>query len=321
MEKFIPNILIMSESTRRQFSSKISDQLFDQGIKHLGQRKLLITELQFLNKYYKIGDIVLYVGACPGAHIAILLELFPKINFVLYDKTECIIQSDRVVYMQKYFDDNEAIKFANRNDILFISDIRNLEIAQAIKLEKNIFRSSKKSDEIILNDLKMQKQWIEMIKPKKSLLKFRLGYEIKDKFKYFGGEIFFQAWGPLGTETRLVPDTNRIVRYDPVLYDENIQYYNYVIRPKKYTKYSKIFDQIGILNNYDSTLEFDILETYLRKFSKFNPKNLIDLHFKITAFLSKFSKQFEYSVKSSNKRIQELQKTNFGSKFLKKKVK
>lgn len=30
----------------------------------------------------------------------------------------------------------------------------------------------------------------------------------------------------------------------------------------------------NILNSYDSTLEIDILETYLRNFSKFNQKKL-----------------------------------------------
>lgn len=51
-----------------------------------GQRKLLLTEIEFLTEFAKDGDTVLYIGAAPGTHIPYLAgELFPYVAFVLYD--------------------------------------------------------------------------------------------------------------------------------------------------------------------------------------------------------------------------------------------
>ena len=56
---------------------------------HIGQKKLLFSEIYFLtivSKYVNINDCILvYVGASPGSHINILNKLFPNLYFVLYD--------------------------------------------------------------------------------------------------------------------------------------------------------------------------------------------------------------------------------------------
>lgn len=70
------------------------------------------------------------------------------------------------------------------------------------------------------------------MKPKKSLLKFRLPYPSsvigKNDFEYFKGEILFQSnlnnlgyCSPTSTETRLIPqDDLAIINYSPIIYEE-----------------------------------------------------------------------------------------------------
>ena len=45
---------------------------------HWGQRKLLISEIEFLTKYSRKNDTILYIGAAPGIHINILIHLYVK---------------------------------------------------------------------------------------------------------------------------------------------------------------------------------------------------------------------------------------------------
>ena len=52
---------------------------------HWGQRKLLLSEIEFLTKFSVPGATVLYAGAAPGTHTLYLIELFPELKFVLVD--------------------------------------------------------------------------------------------------------------------------------------------------------------------------------------------------------------------------------------------
>ncbi len=55
---------------------------------HWGQRKLFMSEIEFLTKYSIPGDIVLYVGSAPGIHTYFLSLFFPFLNFILFDPSE-----------------------------------------------------------------------------------------------------------------------------------------------------------------------------------------------------------------------------------------
>ena len=44
---------------------------------HWGQRKLLLSEIEFLTLYAAPGDLVLYAGAAPGGHIPYLARPLP----------------------------------------------------------------------------------------------------------------------------------------------------------------------------------------------------------------------------------------------------
>ncbi len=54
---------------------------------HWGQRKLLISEVEFLTQYVEPEQetTLVYAGAAPGTHILFLAEMFPTLHFILVD--------------------------------------------------------------------------------------------------------------------------------------------------------------------------------------------------------------------------------------------
>ena len=66
----------------------INDVFFQNNICHLGQRKLLLTEIEFYNKCIKFNEnnnIVIYAGSALGEHQTIIAKMFPKLKFILID--------------------------------------------------------------------------------------------------------------------------------------------------------------------------------------------------------------------------------------------
>lgn len=92
---------------------------------HWGQRKLLLSEIEFLTEFAEPGDVVLYAGAAPGTHILYLSDLFEKVSFVLVDPAKFKCKgTDRVVVRQEYFSTELAMEFVSAQRVLFICDIR-----------------------------------------------------------------------------------------------------------------------------------------------------------------------------------------------------
>ncbi len=53
---------------------------------HWGQRKLLMSEIEFLTLHATPGCVVVYAGAAPGLHCAFLSDMFPEVRqFILVD--------------------------------------------------------------------------------------------------------------------------------------------------------------------------------------------------------------------------------------------
>src|SRR5579863_5410862 len=121
-----------------QFS--ITDQILNQSSKstqyrstrgmpkrsiHWGQRKLLLTEIQFLVNYWDIrsvpNPVIVYAGAAPGIHIPLLSRMFPSFIFYLYDPQPFAIKGSSTIniYNQK-FTNEDAKKWANKSNVFFI---------------------------------------------------------------------------------------------------------------------------------------------------------------------------------------------------------
>jgi hypothetical protein len=148
---------------------------------HWGQKKLLLSEIQFFTRICKtlktknLKDYtVVYVGSAGGHHLPILYDMFPELIWLLYDPapfSKEVMQHptlNKTVFVYNMFFTDETIKHVNENcknrKILFISDIR-----VDVKEVK------------IIQDMRDQAFWGMELNAPFMLLKFRLPYEDLDE--------------------------------------------------------------------------------------------------------------------------------------------
>ena len=199
---------------------------------HIGQLKLLLSEIEFLTPYYHHREhIVLYAGAAPGVHIPILARMFPAMRFVLVDPARSMISNGEyanIEVIQEYMSDELAEKFSSsstQQPLLFISDVRvgadtdsETDEAQQLRIQR---------------DMDAQRRWVEILRPLSSMLKFRLPWSISARTNYLSGRIHFPVYGKqLTHEARLiVPRDALAMDYDNGLYERQMAYFNRVLRP------------------------------------------------------------------------------------------
>lgn len=226
---------------------------------HWGQRKLLMSEIEFLNLYPRSRELhVVYAGAAPGTHTAYLSSLFPNITFHLVDPAPFTVKpTPKIRLYQGFFTHTLAHQF--RNDyggkILFVSDIRTAD--SEIQEEKEV-------DESVRSDMQMQMEWHMIMRPLRSMLKFRLPWT-NGTTRYLAGEIYLPVWGPITTtETRLITHENslEVVEYDNKKYEEQMFYFNTRVRPNMFPHG---YHGQGIDHCYDCASEGYILCSYLLK--------------------------------------------------------
>ena len=78
---------------------------------HWGQRKLLLSEIQFLAQHLDKLKYVIYAGAAPGNKAFWLSQLFPSIKFILVDP----------VPFQMYLDDGKVHRWVKHPDIVHLT--------------------------------------------------------------------------------------------------------------------------------------------------------------------------------------------------------
>ena len=224
---------------------------------HLGQRKLLLTEVQFLTKYCDKAQNIIYVGAAPGHHITYLSELFPNNIFHLYDPR------------------NFAIK--PTNNFILISDIRQ-DITTSM--------TDKDKDKIIIEDMNLQRSWIEKLNPVVSLLKFRLPTNCDD-YEYLDGTIVNQPWTPESTlETRLIVDEIKYKIYDTIKYQKNMEDFKKNRQVYMFNHKVPLKKVPGLDHCYDCCLEINIWKEYLEKYYEISNTNITN-HMRRTSTLLK----------------------------------
>lgn len=306
---------------------------------HWGQRKLLLTEIDFFTKYLDpdnedVVDVI-YAGAAHGTHISLLFRLFPNLRFHLYDPAifdsslKKYVDEGKIIINEYYHDmkykrininkktpflpyrqrqrlpedygffTNEVAEYykkkffdekLNYSKCMFISDIRR-------DLPKDKFKTNTEwwnaFEKIAMEDQEFMKQWVLIMRPQYSMLKFKQPYVTEDKpvyYKYLKGEIHLQTWSPPNSaETRLLithEDLDTEVYYNIISYERKTSYYNYLrtqnidsyIMPyidmsvydfgkevapkiKKYTDNFKYY-------TLDFYTEFNIMYNYFLKFDK-----------------------------------------------------
>ncbi len=245
---------------------------------HLGQRKLLLSEIEFLTRIIRkaqetpvISESVngflytlLYVGAAPGQHIPILSEMFPEVKFILYDPAPFRIKPTKSIEIhQKLFTDDLVAQYSTegkkQNRLLFVSDIRSAP-RTGYQDTDNV---DPEFENEVRKNLSQQRSWVEKLRPVRSLLKFRLPFgEESDKAttEYFDGVINFQAYAPpQSSETRIEVGHNpKLVVYDNTLYEQQLFYFNTRYRIQSFVHYNRRYGW-----SYDTIREFFILKKYI----------------------------------------------------------
>jgi len=289
---------------------------------HWGQRKLLISELEFLIFFWNPQEIphpvIVYAGAARGDHIPLILKLFPSIDSLhLYDPAPFVLkETDKIHIYNQLFTIEEAKKWSERDDVFFISDIRTGDY-KIMTSEQNNFS--------ILQDMELQRQCVEIMNPVQSHLKFRLPYSDSDpnylKLIYFDANVLLQPWAPYtSTETRLFPikdqDSGKYKKkvWDAIAYEEQLFYHNTVLRsnqlflnPLIYQSKIKPIDPPELNNDYDSVAEVFILKSYFEKFGiQPTSSDICKLSKWITSELNNYTK-YEKSIDILRKKSIELQ--------------
>lgn len=276
---------------------------------HWGQKKLLLSEIQFLTKVCQklntktLKDYaVVYVGAAHGFHFPILYNMFPDLIWLLYDPAKFSkeaymhTQKEKVKIFNQFFTDdtiNHAKKNAENKKILFISDIR---------LTPN--------EEAIMKDMTSQAKWGTELSADFMLLKYKPPYEdentkqfktniindlqvnpnyIKnpelkadDKtFLYLKGDIYIQLFAHIhSVELRLmVEKVNNKYELDTISYgdiEKKMFYFNTSIRNLWSTE---DYDFLHYIPGYDSSIEcvmeYFIIKNYYEYFHNIKDNNII----------------------------------------------
>lgn len=232
---------------------------------HWGQRKLFLAELDFLLDHSEENNTVIYIGAAPGKHIGFLADLLPDLQFHLYDRmpfSESLKKVENIKIFNTYFTEENVFDYLdNEEETLFLSDIRTADTTNDDRITSELR---------IADDMKVQADLYEILRPRKALLKFRLPYlhipnnpvlNGKATFNYLDGEVIIQPFGRRkSTETRLIPTGPGIVKdWDLQKYSDAMHTHNLTTRVSYYEKYP---DVSGLDRCYDCSVEKMIWTKY-----------------------------------------------------------
>ena len=125
-------------------SSSLLSDLCRQKNRHMGQVKLLLSEIDFLTDFaINRGTVIVYVGAADGMHIPTLDRMFMdlRLQWRLYDPSpfsQNVLDwqkrnPDRVKVHTRVFTDEDTAAYASldQEEVLFICDIRTLGAGRA----------------------------------------------------------------------------------------------------------------------------------------------------------------------------------------------
>ena len=273
-----------------------------------GQRKLLLILISFLTQHCSEVEnpIIVYAGAAPGVNIGLVADLFPKITWHLYDPATFKVKTDtkrKIIVYNKIFTDENALYWSKKK-VIFISDIRTADYTKTENLTQN--------EEQIFGDMEMQKRWVEIIKPVKTQLKFRLNYTgdgRPDEMEYLDGVLYKQPWAPqTSSETRLVltsPDL-KYKNYSCQKYEYQMFYHNVILREKE--KYENSFADEELGEDWDSACEVYIWQKYLATVK--TQKTVTDMSQQATTLLTQ-NRKYKDTLSSLRANPQSIKNRNF----------
>lgn len=238
-------------------------QVLEKSNVHVGQYKLFLADLLAIARAKPHIDkadaniVVVVAGSSPGFHWVPLVQalltsnLQDRIHVRMFDGADvctdlrAFMQSPasrgRVTFERRWFDVAlaEQLKQTHAQDnIVFLCDIRSAISGQDTHDEK---------DEILIQqNMELQKQAVEAMRPVYSCLKFRAPHATKthvqayDNFLYLAGTPCLQGYhGETSAELRLhvtqADIDNGPVSYDPTDIEQKMFYYNTKLRTRTHT--------------------------------------------------------------------------------------
>ncbi len=247
------------ELSNKRFSNKNFDPKQASTTEYWGQRKLILTEIEFLTNYGADRKyLVVYAGAAPGSHINYLSSLFPRLLFVLFDAKDFSVNpTNNIQIIREAFTHDRAKRlYDSKEPILFICNVRT-------------FNSPGNADNAIVNDMLDQIEWYKILKPRASLLNFRLSRGLGTT-QYLKGNLVIEPWASKrSTECRLIVDQDYLlVDYDHMEFENALFNFH---NDKRIRYYQHNMDEIkneGLDHCYDCRAEIFILQEYLKKSNK-----------------------------------------------------
>lgn len=235
----------------------------DLPLRHWGQRKLLLTEIDFLNQCDQEKSIMVYAGAADGRHMPILVDMYPHVEFHLYDPRAFYrgLDGHRNIRLNPYyggavntstgdkpstqygwFTDEVAAWYATKDGrwcnvraqdgtyspgtcstLYFVSDIRTVPSEEEVEINQ-----------------RQQERWIRTMRPHRSMVKFRVPYPhvgAPREYRYMDGKVRLQCWAPVrSAETRLIVEALKKGKkfpdgkWDTVTHERNCAWYNWIMR-------------------------------------------------------------------------------------------
>lgn len=262
-----------------------------------------------------------YINAhgASGRHIQILSDLFPKIHFLCYSVHSMDLKpkEERIsVFTGKadgVFHDDEASNYAGFDDVILISnletqssatmlmeeyDLVGLKFTKGLSKEAILAQNPDEDTETLWNmamdsfrlreritlagDATRQKTWLEIIRPRYALLKFRPPAPMippnggvadpMNIISYIEGDYYWQPWSPAEFgEIRIGVERPA----DNGAYLENMwnlrefaakrRYQNHVVRRQQ--KFNNPYaDGVELVQDFDSAYEGYVLAAFLNKF-------------------------------------------------------
>jgi hypothetical protein len=253
------NRLLITRIQRPGSSSIIINPKKCSTTEHWGQRKLLLTEIEFLTNYGSDDDyLVIYAGAAPGSHLTYLSSLFPQLGFVLIDDKEFTLKlTDKIKIRSEKFTHDIAQRYSDSNrKVLFICNVRT-------------YRPQGDGQNDGIEDMQNQMDWYRLMKPHAALLNFRLPRG-PGKTRYLKGHQIIEPWASRrATECRLIVKKDaKEIEYDQTEFEENLIDFHYGTRVMYYKHNMDEVENEGLDHCYDCRTEIYILQEYLTKVQK-----------------------------------------------------
>jgi hypothetical protein len=216
---------------------------------HWGQRKLLITEIYFLTKYaYQGQSDVVYIGAAPAIHIQCLSQLFPSIQFHLYDEKPISVREKSQIQVFQKLPTAEDFRRFHPDRTLFICN----------------FQTNNNPEDT----MDQQHKWWKSLKPETSLLTFRLP-QTSVKMKYLEGRLLAEPWA-----SRKANHCRFIVTRGAK--EKSLKYFHSKIRLTYYKNSDRDLFTAGLDHCFDCSAEIFILQQYVRKYE--HTQNPVDVN-------------------------------------------